>query len=166
LNRPPTGKNAVAIKEYRATIREMLQSTKVLNLDGSLKRPFLHLAIHGMKNYNTKDIEIGTRHGATCSDSIKEWIIKRFRSWSKEFQGGKRIPLVVVDKVFVGNKSKEFHRRGDVISSYPGYGHNFNTVQVELSRWLRKGYRPILIDFLSHLVFSFEEAWDVMQGEQ
>jgi hypothetical protein len=115
-----------------------------------------------MKDHKTKDIELGTRHGATCSAPIRDWIIKRFRSWSKEFQGGKRIPLVVVDKVFVGNKSKEFHRRGDVISGYPGYGHNFNTVQVELSRWLRQGHRRILIDFLSQLVFNFEEARDAL----
>jgi hypothetical protein len=136
----------------------MLQSAKVLDSDGSLKWPFLHLSIHGMKDHKSKDIEIGTRYGVTCSTFTREWIKKRFNSWSEEFQGGKRIPLVALDQIFIGDKSKEFHRLGDASSGYPGYGHNFNTVQIELSRWLRERHPSILIDFLSQLVVGFEET--------
>lgn len=158
INRPRNSSNEAAIEEYRNAIREMLQSAEILNSHGTLKRPFLHLAIHGMRDRPDKDVEIGTRHGATCSASIRDWIVKRFCTWSQEHIEGRRPPIVVVDEELKGDISKTFHRHGDDTSGYLGYGPNFNTVQIEFSRWLREEHRSELIDFLSQLVLDFEKT--------
>lgn len=67
LNRPRNNESREAIDECRLTIRQILKHLDILEKDGNLKRPYLHLAIHGMKNDWNKEIEVGTRFDKSCS---------------------------------------------------------------------------------------------------
>jgi hypothetical protein len=152
LNRPPNNKNKEAINEYRQTIKEILVHTGNLEKDGKLTRPYLHLAIHGMKDKWGSDIEIGTLNNKTCSPEVKKWFVSEIK---------KRIKKSQIDKNFPGDISKSFHRHGDQtgVLSYIGYGTNFNTFQIEISRTLRENYRKGLIGIFSDIILRFNEQF-------
>ena len=75
LNRPRNNNNKKAIDEYRQTIKQILEHIDYLDENGRLLKPFLHLAIHGMRDKWKEDIEIGTLYGRTCSLEVKDWFI-------------------------------------------------------------------------------------------
>lgn len=162
LNRSPEhSKNPQAVHQYRRTIRKILESHSLLNENGRLTEPFLHLAIHGMKDTYPRDVEIGTIYGRTCSADVSRWLQDRFNQWAERFDN--TVPRVEVDQCFRGDDSKAFHRLGDS-RSYEGYGHNFHTFQIEFARWLRKDNRNRLIEVLSEAVLDFsatsDERWN------
>jgi len=148
INRPRNEKNSEAIDEYRDAIRQILEHLSILNENGKLSRPYLHLAIHGMKDDYNKDIEIGTRYGTTCSQRVKDWILAELK---------KSLASVGIDNIFPGDISKSVHRLGDLSSNqhYSGYGENFNTIQLEFSLNLRQNYRKEIIKMLSELILKF-----------
>lgn len=152
LNRPPNSNNIEAIDEYRETIKEILVHTYNLDEDGMLTRPYFHLAIHGMKDKWEKDIEIGTLYGKTCSLEVKDWFVNEIKKHIKKCQ---------IDKIFPGDTSKSFHRYGDQtgVLNYLGYGINFNTFQIEISRTLRKNHQKELIDIFSDIIIRFNEQF-------
>lgn len=152
LNRPPDKSNWEAIKEYRQAIRLILGHIRILDDSDKLKRPYLHLAVHGMADRRDSDVGIGTRHGVTCSSSVRNWLIDRIRSDVKRSQ---------VDGRFPGDPSKSFHRHGDEVSGlgYPGYGNNFNTFQIEISRTLRKNHREELTDMFADMIVDFNDKF-------
>ena len=148
INRPRNEKNSEAIDEYRDAIRQILEHLSILNENCKLSRPYLHLAIHGMKDDYNKDIEIGTRYGTTCSQGVKDWILAELK---------KSLASVGIDNIFPGDISKSVHRLGDLSSNqhYSGYGENFNTIQLEFSLNLRQNYRKEIIKMLSELILKF-----------
>jgi len=152
LNRPPNSKNREAIEEYRQTIREILDHTDILDENEKLRKPYLHLAIHGMRNNWNEDIEIGTLHGKTCSPEVKVWFINEIKKNIKKCQ---------IDRRFPGDPSKSVHRCGDQIGdlNYLGYGTNFNTFQLEISRTLRQNHQKELIDIFSDIIIRFCEQF-------
>ena len=152
LNRPRNGNNKEAIDEYRQTIREILEHIDNLDGNGKLRRPYLHLAIHGMDDKWNADIEIGTRHGETCSQDVKDWFVNEIETRIKKAQTDRRLP---------GDPSKSVHRCGDQISdlNYSGYGNNFNTFQIEISRTLREHHRAELINMFSDIIIRFKEEF-------
>ena len=152
LNRPRNNNNKEAIDEYRQTIREILEYIDILDKDTELSKPYLHLAIHGMKDKPNENIEIGTLNGKTCSPEVKEWFIKEIE---------KRVKKVQTDGRFPGDPSKSVHRCGDYTSNYNylGYGDNFNTFQIEISRALRKKHQKELINILSEIISQFNEKF-------
>jgi len=119
----------------------LLLSPARYNLDGNgkLSKPYLHLALHGMRDKWNLDIEIGTLHGKTCSPEVKEWFVGEIK---------KHFRRVQIDGRFCGDPSKSVHRCGDKISDteYLGYGKNFNTIQIEISRTLRENCQKKLIN--------------------
>ena len=151
LNRLRNNENKEAIDEYRQTIREILKQTNILDENGRLLRPYLHLAIHGMKGRDN-EIEIGTRHGETCSPEVKNWFVNEIEKHVKKVQTDGRFP---------GDLSKSVHRCGDQTSdlSYSGYGNNFNTFQIEISRVLRENYQKELINIFSDIIIQFNEEY-------
>jgi DNA-directed RNA polymerase subunit F len=149
LNRPQSNNNKEAIDEYRQTIKEILDQVNILSENGEASRPYLHLAIHGMRN-RQNDIAIGTRHGSTCSKEIRIWFIKEIK---------KHVKKLDVDKRFPGDPSKKFHRLGDQNSNYIGYGRNFNTFQIEISRTLREKHRAELVDMFCDFIESFNKEF-------
>lgn len=148
INRPINEKNCEAIDEYRDAIRQILKHLNILDENGNLSRPYLHLAIHGMKDTYNKDIEIGTRKGITCSENVKDWVLEEIK---------KSIISFGIDKTFPGNISKSVHRLGDLSSNqhYSGYGENFNTIQLEFSLNLRQNHRREVIKIISDLILKF-----------
>ncbi len=80
LNRPRNKTNKEAIDEYRLAVRRVLMHAGLISPEGRLSKPFLHIDIHGMKDTSSsKDIEIGTLNGKTCSPEIKSWFIQEPR---------------------------------------------------------------------------------------
>ena len=152
INRTRNGNNKEAIDEYRQTIREILDHIDNLDENGKLSRPYLHLAIHGMKNKWYEDIEIGTLHGKTCSPKVKDWFVNEVEKHIKNLQ---------IDIKFSGDPSKSVHRCGDQTSdlNYFGYGNNFNTFQIEINRTLREKHQKELINIFSDIIIRFNEKF-------
>lgn len=153
LNRYPNQKNSEAIKEYRQAIKDILEHIGILNEENEiLIAPYLHLAIHGIQNkvHGPKSIEIGTRLGKTCSPKVKDWFLRKLKSQDWK---------ILTDKKKIGDPSKIVHRCGGKISGlyYMGYGANFNTFQVEISRTLRENHQNELITMFSDIIISFNE---------
>lgn len=159
INRPPaTSGNPEAIAEYRETIENLLHATGLLDKRRQLVRPFLHIAVHGMADDHSLDVEIGTRDKTTCSPSVHDWVMDRLTEWASKF-GARRVPRVGANQRFRGDESKAFHRLGDG-EGYPGYGLNFHTIQIEFAHWLRSEHRASVIDILSGVVVAFEQEND------
>ena len=157
LNRPPNDANMAAINEYRSVIHEMLQESDLLRATGMLDRPFLHLAIHGMKDRTDRDVELGTLHGASCDHEVIDWIEPRFSKWLRSFPDEAHSLVVLRDCVFCGDQSKAYHRVGDYATDYHGYGDCFNTVQVEFAHWLRRNQQSSVVHILGDIVRKFAQ---------
>lgn len=157
LNRPRDRSNAAAIDEYRVVIRKLLEGAGLLEPpDGRLLRPFLHLAVHGMDDHHGYDVEVGTRHGLSCSEDVRALVFDVLRVWSG-IGWNERQPQVVLDQNLVGDRSKVVHRLGDLGSGYGAYGESFNTVQIEFAAWLRGHQRAKVVDALIGIGKAFQE---------
>ena len=130
----------------------MYQHLNIIDTNGTLSKPYLHLAIHGMKDEYNNDIEIGTRCGVTCAENVREWLVEGLKE---------SINSVAIDKNFIGDPSKSVHRLGDLkeAHNYPGYGVNFNTIQLEINLNLRRNHRGEIIKILSELILNFCEKF-------
>lgn len=152
LNRPINPQNQEAVLEYRAAITEIVTRLELLDDNNEIQRPYLHIAVHGMKDRPNKDIEIGTRNGELCNSKVKSWFIDKMRE--------KMDYRIVVDDVFVGDKSLSFHRYGDPSSiNYKGFGENYNIFQVEISKQLRDNHLGKLIDMFSSIIEDFKQEF-------
>jgi len=150
LNRSRNSNNEEAIDEYRQTIREILEHIGNLDENVKLSRPHLHLAIHGMREKGNLDFEIGTLHSKTCSPKVTKWLINEIQKYDKRVQTDVRFP---------GDLSKSVHRCGDHDLNYLGYGNNFNTFQIEISRTLRENHQKELINIFSDIIIHFNEKF-------
>lgn len=148
LNRPICKNNKKAILEYREAIYNILNNLNILDKNNNLITPFLHIAIHGMKNYENKDIEIGTLNNTLCNYEISKWFINQIEN---NFRC-----KIALDDVFSGDPSLLYHINGDPnYKKYKGYNNNYNVLQVELSRNLREKYIEELIILFSNIVLDF-----------
>jgi len=152
LNRPRNINNEEGIDEYRQTKREILEYIGNLDGNGKLSRPYLHIALHGMKDKWNVDIEIGTLHGKTCSPKVKEWFVSEIK---------KHFSKVQIDGRFPGDSSKPVHRCGDQTSdlNYLGYGNNFNTFQIEISRTLREKHQKDITNIFCNIIKKFNKEF-------
>ncbi len=151
INRPREKKNAPAIDEYRNAIKEIIVSKNILDSNGKLTKNYLHIAVHGMKDNEESEFEVGTFKGNSCSHKIEKWFVNKLKKISSK---------VSVNNVFTGEKSEINHREGDTKSGYSGYGKNFNTIQLEISRTWRKYKQNELIDFLSTIIIEFDKEFN------
>jgi len=105
-----------------------------------------------MRDKWNEDIEIGTLHGKTCSPEVKDWFVNEIEKHIKNLQ---------IDRRFSGDPSKSVHRCGDQTSdlNYLGYGTNFNTFQMEISRTLREKHQKELINIFSDIIIRFNEEF-------
>lgn len=147
INRPLCRKNRDAIVEYRQTIRQMLEEAALLSRTGELVRPLLHVAVHGIRNRWNRDIELGTVYGESCSEDVREWVENQICDWALAYRGGDRAPIVLSNRYLTGDSSKPVHCKT--------YGNQFNTIQMEIARWLREDHQPDLISMLSTMVQRF-----------
>ncbi|KKM72792.1 hypothetical protein LCGC14_1417030, partial [marine sediment metagenome] len=119
--------------------------TIILDNNNKVIKPYLHLALHGMKNYPNKEIEVGTINNQTCSNEIFIWFKKKLEEISKELFN--RDLKIVYNKQFIGNISKRVHREN--------YGNLFNTIQIEFNKALRMDYLSKITEVLSTIVKNF-----------
>ena len=144
LNREVSEQNKEAILEYR----EVLKGNLCLN--GYLKRPYLLIVLHGMKNREGKDVEIGTREGELARPEVVEWFVGRMK---EKFSESK----VVVDDEFKGPSILKHYRHGN--DFFEGFGENLNIFQVELSRDLRENSREEVVEKIVEVVGEFERKF-------
>lgn len=135
LNRSPLihqQMNKGAHQQYRRSLKEILLHTNSITDDKKLSRPHLHLALHGMKEGSSSyDVLLGTVIGQSCHGAILQLVHDLFhKSGVKVLANGPQ---------FSGFYSLLAYRRGDSLGDV-GYGNNFNSIQVELSRALRNQF--------------------------
>jgi len=145
LNRQLNETNEPAILEFREAIFSILKHLKILDNSKKLIKPYLHLALHGMKNYRHKEIEIGTRYNQTCSNEIFEWFRKKLEENCKEVFN--KDLMIVYNKKFIGDASKGVHRKK--------YGSLFNTIQIEFNKRLRTHYFSNIVEVLTKIIKNF-----------
>lgn len=135
LNREICAENEGGILEYREVLRENFER---------FGGPYLVIVIHGMRNREGKDIEIGTRGGKLGSSDVLEWFVERVCDKFSDFR-------VKVDEEFCGNKILEDHREA--------LGEEVNIFQVELSRDLREEFLSEIIDGFGEIVLDFSDRF-------
>ncbi|WP_147535606.1 N-formylglutamate amidohydrolase [Bacillus marasmi] len=158
LNRAPTRENQAGITEYRKAIHDILDYLQIVDFaKHTLQTPFLHLSFHGMKdaNYGPFAIEIGTQRGKSCSREVRKWFEKKLKSTFSNISPEMNI---VFDRKFKGNESIVSHRFGDT-DHYSGYGANFHTFQIELSRTLRVKYLKETVKIFAGIIAEFQDTF-------
>lgn len=151
LNRQRNKDNAPAIDEYRATIRDIIDSKRLLNRNDKLRKNYLHLAIHGMSNDRKNEFEIGTLNGNSCDSAVEDWFIQHLESITTK---------IGVNTIFPGDPSKSVHRSGDGTSNYRGYGNHFHTIQIEINRTWRRDKQADIVNFLCLIINSFDKRFN------
>lgn len=154
LNRSENDSNREAVREYRSVIRRILLKLGILDEQNHcLTRPYLHLGIHGMRDqiHGRAAMEIGTINGRTCSPEIETRFVSSLKHWGDKF-----LPVLdlKVNCFYSGDRSLVQHREG--YGDYPGYGPNYNVIQLEISRGLREGYLNQLAEVLSRILLEFD----------
>ncbi len=155
LNRNRNIKNIEAVDEYREVLKKFLSNKKIIGKNGFINEPYLHLTVHGMTDRPGFDVEIGTFKGASCSRGFRTWFINSFKKYLDSYIPGVNMKH---DYLLWGYPSLVQHRLGDPFSNYPGYGNNFNTVQLEFSKRLREERRNEIIKILRDIIFEFNES--------
>lgn len=166
LNQFPREKSWPAHKQYRDTIHYLLDKENLLNSDGRVKFPFLHLSLHGMMNDHSKDVELGTNFGNSCSRDILDWTFGRFQNWADSFPVDNPKPVIMANdenEALYGHPVIAVHRQK--------YGHNYNAIQVELAHWIRENHRDSLVELLKRMVREFSQVrlfvyGTLMRGER
>lgn len=155
LNRSPSPRSRNAVQEYRQTIHTILEASNLLTPPGTLRQPFLHMAIHGMEDRDDKDIELGTVHGRSCTPLVRDWVYAECKRWACSSLVLPRQPIIVIDEELSGDPSIAHHAHGEPKTGYPGYGDKFNTIQIEIAHWLRVDYQPEIVELLATLAGDF-----------
>ncbi len=165
LNRGPEHKapcQEEALREYRAVIRRNLERVGAVGQHGQLARPYLHLGVHGISDqrWGEQAVEVGARQGCrekTSSEDVFRWFLQSLKSKLQQAVPGAKI---ISNKRFIGDPSLAYHRCGcPGYPNYPGYGSNYNAVQLEISYTLRYAYREELTAVLSELVQEFHDSF-------
>lgn len=143
------------VEEYRRFKEEILRRAGNIGASGEAVRPFLHIALHGKKDFdparsNDSDIELGTARGASCADkNVVEWLEELFKRKLAEKNVVVRgmAPVVNADVRLWGDQSKSEGRRQ--------HGDSFMTVQVEVCREIRNKYGSELAQIFAELIQEF-----------
>jgi hypothetical protein len=158
LNRGPNESNTEGIIEYRNAIKDIIEYLDILDcVSNYLTMPYLHLSFHGMKDdhHGPYTIEVGTVNGQSCSPEVRNWfkeiLLKKTKKISPEIK-------IIFDEKFTGDPSIVYHRLGDN-NGYHGYGQNFHSFQLEISRSIRNKHYPKIITIFSQIITEFQETF-------
>lgn len=152
LNRPRGRFNYPAVDEYRSAITTVLSKQGFLNAEHKLKLPYLHLSLHGMQDEWKRDLEIGTGYGHYCSAAVKAWFINKVAAVTDSYG---------VDDLFPGYTFRSVLRDGDLYSAtdFIGFGSNYHSIQLEVSRHWREKHSDFLVAFLANAIIAFQETF-------
>lgn len=163
------GSQEEGVKEYRIHKKRVLENSGNMGEQGEALKPFLHVAIHGKKNFDgnkhgDSDIEVGTARGSSCSDSeVVNWFTSRMQekmrergvvinpSLNRNDDRSDNSPIVKNDVRLWGHASKDEGRKT--------HGDNFMTIQLEISRQLRQKYQQEIADILTEIIEEFTEKY-------
>jgi len=134
--------------EYRQTVKRIVKAQHDSDDDGPIKKPFLHLAVHGMRDRGF-DVALGTRDGRLCQPDVCEWLVTQLK---KEFTVG-------VDGMFPGTDTLEHFRHGNKAIGFPGFGEKYSVFQLEFSHSLRFERFDRIIVVLSQIMQDFEKRF-------
>lgn len=140
LNREISLRNRGAVVEYHEILKKNFLNRK------NPKKPYLLIVVHGMKDRNHKDIEIGTGNGVLADARILDWFVSEMKTEFSEFR-------VVVDEEFSGEKSLRQHRIGN--EEFNGLGNGLNIFQVELSYSVRENFRDRIVEGIVRVLSGF-----------
>jgi len=150
LNRPLDRTNKPAILEFREVILSILKYLEILDNSDKLTKNYMQLALHGMRNFAHKEIEIGTRYNQTCSNEVFQWFSRELEENCEEVFN--KVPKIIYNKEFIGDKSKGVHRGT--------YGNLFNTIQIEINKTLRTQYFNETVEVLTRIVKIFHKEYN------
>jgi hypothetical protein len=131
-------------------LKEIFTSAKILDENGEVNRPVLHLIIRGIEDSHGVDVEISTRNGQSCSENLlkraenilKAAVERNRRQW--------KTCIIGINSLFHGgSKYLELKRNGDERLS--GFGQNYQALEIRISRGTRKTYLDEIIDGLCEL---------------
>lgn len=148
-----------AVAEYRETITDLMETADLLEKDGELADPFLHLSVHGMKNREAADLALSTDEGTSCSPEVLHWMEDHLRSWSTERIDGDEIRFAIDDRGG-DSSSLAFLRQGNG-REHEGYGSNFHSLRLEFAHWVRSDpdSREEVTYFLARIARAFHEQY-------
>lgn len=144
LNREITEESKDAIIEYQQTLKKITIKNNIQ------KYPYLLIILHGMKNRENKDIEIGTRNGELTNPKLKQWFIKQMQTLFSDFK-------IAIDEEFKGTTILEEYKNGN--NYFEGLGNNLNIFQIELSIELREKHTKLIIDNFSQIALNFSKEF-------
>ncbi|MAG11543.1 MAG: hypothetical protein CMI52_01915 [Parcubacteria group bacterium] len=172
INRWPDYKNTLDKKaqkagnlEYRKFKAQVLNHAQNMGEGDEALKPFLHIALHGKKNYDPRvrddsDIEIGTVNGQSCSEKVLEWFEEKFKEKMTRLDieiDGRELKIKT-DVRLSGHPSK--------MAGAQAHGVNFNTIQLEIAYALRKNYQAQITAVLSEIITEFTEEKKSSEDEE
>ena len=95
----------------------------------------------------------GSVNGKSCSVDLFEWFYLEIKK--------KYSKVGINEPCYSGHISKTAHRSGRTVNGqdYPGYGTNFNTIQIEIKKYLReKTKRNQLMANFSNIIKKFTNS--------
>lgn len=141
-------------------MEKIFQKDNLLNTDFTLKQPMLRLSIHGMADHlddndnSLFDIAIGGNHYIVSPEIRQNFEDILSSEVAKSFPDGKK-PKVITSypesqdketlrpegsRLFSGESSNTVFRKQSVKkpNQHPSFGSNFQTLQTEITAWIRK----------------------------
>jgi antitoxin component of MazEF toxin-antitoxin module len=155
LNRPDDTRDVLGTEEeqgeanaeYRRQKRAILEKTG--NLEGEeAKNKYLHIALHGK---GAPGFAIGTKNGKTCHPDIQKWFVVKL----KEKIGGYGLKEKDGQPPIVDNNSSRYPGDDSKSMGREMHGENYNTIQLEVGRHLRKEYQEELAQIFHEIIEEF-----------
>ena len=142
------------MSEYREALREILDNAGALDASGKASLKVLHLIIRGLGDKHGVDVEISTRNGRPCAESITDWVLNSIKvGLERDLTPLKRF-IVRKNQLFSGgSRYLELNRNGEEGNEpFSGFGENYNALEIRISRGTRKSYLDRVIDCIRELV--------------
>lgn len=150
--------NEDIIIAYKEIITKIVDTKEYAGDQKGKEKQVLHLIIRGMADRHGLDVEISNRNGRSCDTAILKGITDRL-PWNLE-RYSKRAYSVSVDSLFGGGSryldyiKEGYPNRQDL----PGFGQNYNVLEVRLSQTIRTLSLGRIKDSLVQAVESFMES--------
>jgi len=158
LNRHANPRNMDAVYEYRDTMHRILQHMEVLSPDDKVVLPYLHMAMHAIRNGDTHGSEIRVSYTEPASYSMINWFCNKLKEKTKNISVHGGSP-VRVSAQYVDRQSNLFQRYWENCEIYNGENKAYHFMLVEISEDLRCMCREALVKAFSEIVRDFSSEF-------
>lgn len=129
--------NEDTVFDYNQLIKEIVEHKNNAGGQERNNKSILHLIIRGMADRDGIDVEISTRNGQSCNDTILTDITDRLR-WNLEGYSHRAYAISVNNMFGGGSKYLDYFKDGHPgRPDLPGFGLNHNVLEIRLSRSVR-----------------------------